>query len=129
MTYKDPLVTWMRNHNIPVTRDRYIGLNWPDGEPDPWTPEDEAQLPEELQIGGQGYIGEPPLAVHAARINADEGKRIEEEIRTGAVEGRSPEEIAKRVVGTSRSHGIDGQTETTRQKIGRLGAALLKRKG
>ena len=33
----------------PVTRENYIGANWNDDPPDPWTPEDEAELPEFLQ--------------------------------------------------------------------------------
>lgn len=45
-----PIVKSMRKHGIPVTRENYIRENWtPDIMPDPWTVEDEAELPDELQ--------------------------------------------------------------------------------
>lgn len=43
-----PLLDYMRQQGIPVTRDSYIALdNF--GETPEWTPEDEAELPEDLQ--------------------------------------------------------------------------------
>lgn len=45
-----PVVDSMIKSGIPVTRENYIRCNWtPDIMPDPWTVEDEAELPEELQ--------------------------------------------------------------------------------
>ncbi len=52
MTYADPLVTWMKAHNIPLTRDRYLNLAYPDGEPDELSAEQESMLPPEIQLGG-----------------------------------------------------------------------------
>jgi hypothetical protein len=49
---KDPIIEYMKENDIPVTRDNYIGLNWL-GDYDPSEPlpaELEADLPEELQI-------------------------------------------------------------------------------
>jgi hypothetical protein len=43
------ILALMREYNIPVTRENYIACNWPDNRPDPWTAEDEAELPEFLQ--------------------------------------------------------------------------------
>lgn len=47
----DILVTWMKNHNVPLTRGAYLALAFPEGEPDPWTEEDEMMLPPEVQFG------------------------------------------------------------------------------
>lgn len=41
----NPLVDWMVKKGVPITRDTYIALAYGDGVPDPWTPEDEAELP------------------------------------------------------------------------------------
>jgi len=45
----DHVVNKLKQLDIPVTRENYIDLNWLGEPPDPWTPEDEEQLPEELQ--------------------------------------------------------------------------------
>lgn len=45
----DILVNWLNKKGIPVTRDNYIALAYPDGPPAPWTAEHEADLPDELQ--------------------------------------------------------------------------------
>ena len=45
----DRLASWMKTHGVAVTRERYIGLNWGSDAPTPWTPELEAELPDELQ--------------------------------------------------------------------------------
>jgi hypothetical protein len=50
MTYVDPIVTWMQNHDIPLTRDRYLNLAYPEGVPEPWTAEHEALLPVEFRL-------------------------------------------------------------------------------
>ena len=45
----DSLLRWMKANGVAVTRDNYIQLAWGSEPPDPWTPEHEAELPEELQ--------------------------------------------------------------------------------
>jgi hypothetical protein len=45
----DPLLRWMKAHNVPVTREKYLALAYGEDLPDPWMPEHEAELPEELQ--------------------------------------------------------------------------------
>jgi thioredoxin reductase len=45
----DALLRWMKSRDVPITRDAYIQLAWGNDPPDPWTPEHEAELPEELQ--------------------------------------------------------------------------------
>jgi hypothetical protein len=49
MTSAEAQVRWMRRHNIPVTRETYVGLAYGAEPPEPWTPQHEAKLPEELQ--------------------------------------------------------------------------------
>jgi hypothetical protein len=44
-----PVVEHMQRHGIPVTRENFIEWNWPDGKPDPWEADHEADLPDELQ--------------------------------------------------------------------------------
>jgi hypothetical protein len=45
----DPISDWLEKMGEPVTREAWIDVNWFGEPPDPWTAEDEAQLPEELQ--------------------------------------------------------------------------------
>ena len=45
----DQLLRWMKQNNVPITRAKYLGLAFGKEMPDPWTPEHEAELPEELQ--------------------------------------------------------------------------------
>jgi hypothetical protein len=52
------IVDWMRRHNIPLTRERYRALaHFPDLPPD-LSPEEEADLPEELQDWSQDFPAE-----------------------------------------------------------------------
>lgn len=44
----DHITPLLKQLGLPVTRENWISFNWPEL-PDPWTPEDEAQLPPELQ--------------------------------------------------------------------------------
>jgi hypothetical protein len=44
-----PLLDWMRRHDIPITRENYLKLAYPEGLPTPWTIEHERELPPELQ--------------------------------------------------------------------------------
>ena len=45
----DILVNWLKKKGIPVTRDNYLQLAYPDGAPRPWTAEHEEALPDDLQ--------------------------------------------------------------------------------
>jgi hypothetical protein len=45
----DPVIAHMRIESIPLTRENYLALAYPDGLPAPWTAELEAELPEELR--------------------------------------------------------------------------------
>lgn len=40
----------LRDAGMPVTRENYIEAAYGDDVPDPWTPEDEAELPDFLQL-------------------------------------------------------------------------------
>lgn len=42
---QSPLLDWMRRHNLPLTREKYLALAYPDGLPEPFGPELEAELP------------------------------------------------------------------------------------
>jgi len=44
-----PLLMWMKQQRIPITREAYLALAYPDRPPDEWTAELEAQLPASLQ--------------------------------------------------------------------------------
>jgi hypothetical protein len=50
------IIAFIREAGLPVTRENYIATNWPDV-PDPWTAEDEAELPEFLQKKESGPEG------------------------------------------------------------------------
>jgi hypothetical protein len=45
----DPLAQLMQQAGIAVTRQNYIDAAWGVDPPDPWMPEDELDLPEELR--------------------------------------------------------------------------------
>ena len=45
----NPIVKWLEELKIPVTRQSFIDLNWGDNVPDPWNAEAEYEIPEELQ--------------------------------------------------------------------------------
>jgi hypothetical protein len=49
----DSLLKWMKQHNVPIKRETYLQLAYGNELPDPWTPEHEAELPEELQNAAQ----------------------------------------------------------------------------
>ena len=46
----DPISAYLMKQGIPVTRENWIDLNWVGEPPDPWTQEDEQELPESLQL-------------------------------------------------------------------------------
>jgi hypothetical protein len=45
----DILVVWLKEQGIPVTRNVYLAIAFPEGEPDPWTEEGEMMLPAYLK--------------------------------------------------------------------------------
>jgi tripartite-type tricarboxylate transporter receptor subunit TctC len=47
--WRDPISRWLEEKGYPVTRENWLAMAYPDGEPEPWTAELEATLPEELQ--------------------------------------------------------------------------------
>jgi hypothetical protein len=72
----DQLVTWMLAQNIPITRDTYLALAWGSNFPDPWMPENEAELPSFLRerepASGSGRPAPwaaRPVGFHASRGN------------------------------------------------------------
>ena len=66
----DQVTAFLQSAGLPVTRQTYIEVNWWGAIPDPWTPEDEAELPEELQDwdlfqeadGGASVVAKPGAA-------------------------------------------------------------------
>jgi hypothetical protein len=46
---ESPVLRLMKKHGLPIRRDLFIHLNWMGSPPDPWTIEDELELPEELR--------------------------------------------------------------------------------
>ena len=40
----DPILQTMLRRGVPLTREAYVAMNWPD-EPEEWTPEHEEQMP------------------------------------------------------------------------------------
>lgn len=57
----DPLLDWMRSANVPIMRDTYIALSWGANVPDPWMPEDEAELPSFLRSGRSAAQAAPAV--------------------------------------------------------------------
>ena len=48
----DDIIEFMLKHDIPITRERYLGIAYPNGLPEDYGFELEAELPEELQDPG-----------------------------------------------------------------------------
>ena len=40
-----PTLAYMINKGLPLTREEWISMNWPDGKPKPWTAEHEMEVP------------------------------------------------------------------------------------
>jgi hypothetical protein len=40
-----PTLAYMIKHGLPLTREKWISMNWPDGAPKPWTAEHEMEVP------------------------------------------------------------------------------------
>ena len=49
MEHENPLIQTMKNHGTPITRENFIELNWGEDIPNPWTAEDEEEIPESLR--------------------------------------------------------------------------------
>lgn len=130
MTYVDPLIQTMKANDIPITRETYLDLAYPDGVPDPWTTEHEIELPPEVRWDGRGSppfkIGHFSISQWAAYLAQDDKSRIDSAIRSGIIGGLDNTEIARKVIGSSGLHGVDGVTEVTRQRITQLGRAAIK---
>jgi hypothetical protein len=71
-TMSEQLIETLREAGLPVTRENYILLNWGSEPPDPWTPEDEDELPEELQMGrdSSGKTHDSPCSCARCRRHA-----------------------------------------------------------
>lgn len=54
----DYVFEFMKREGLPLTREKYLGLAYGQELPDPWTPEHEAELPEELQEHADSNKGE-----------------------------------------------------------------------
>jgi len=65
-----PVLEWMKKHNVPITRENYLAINYLGNVPE-IGPEVESELPEELQLpewrdegdeesecGGENYLTE-----------------------------------------------------------------------
>jgi hypothetical protein len=46
---QDHVLDLLRQFNLPLTRDNYLGLAYPEGLPEDWGAEGEAGLPEEIR--------------------------------------------------------------------------------
>jgi hypothetical protein len=78
----DPLAVFMRKEKIPLTRENYIALNYLGELPEDWTPEDEADLPAELQdwsrfglVDGQFALKKPMVRKGRILRNRRHGRR------------------------------------------------------
>lgn len=125
----DILVTWMKNNNVPLTRNAYLALAYPEGEPDEWSAEEEAMLPKEIQWDMQGPVPVQlegfSIAQWAHYFSTQDRGRIDAALRSGLVAGLDNTEIARKVIGSLQLLGIDGVTEITRQHIARLGRVAI----
>jgi hypothetical protein len=45
----NPMLAYMIKNGLPLNRETWINLNWGGDTPDPWTAEDEAELPPSWQ--------------------------------------------------------------------------------
>jgi hypothetical protein len=125
----DNLVTWMEKNNIPLTRERYLNLAYPEGEPDEWSAEQESMLPTEIQWDMQGPVPVQlegfSIAQWAHYFSNQDLARIDTAIRSGLIAGLDNTEIARKVIGSLQLLGIDGVTEITRRHITSLGRIAI----
>jgi hypothetical protein len=50
-----PLLAYMIEHGIPLTREKYISMSYLGHPPDPWTAEHEAELPTPFRLGEEEW--------------------------------------------------------------------------
>ena len=65
----DPVIEMLDALGLPATRQNYIDLNW-SPLPDPWTPDDESELPEELQDWTRFEVQDGELVTKGATRDA-----------------------------------------------------------
>jgi hypothetical protein len=70
-TINELLIQTLHDAGLPVTRENFILLNWGSEPPEPWTNEDEDQLPEELQVGrdASGRVHDSPCSCTKCKAN------------------------------------------------------------
>lgn len=49
-----PTLKYMLEHNIPLTREKWISINYLGHPPEPWTDEHEAEVPMPFRLGQEG---------------------------------------------------------------------------
>jgi hypothetical protein len=123
----DTIVEFMKEHDIPLTRNAYMSLAYPEGDPDEWSAEQEAMLPSEIQqdVSAIKQIRGMTVAEWAHHFAQLDRARIDMAIRGGLIAGLDNTEIARKVVGSMELNGSDGVTEITRQGIARLGQVAI----
>lgn len=72
-------------------------------------------------------LSQVPRRDAVARLIAEDVNHVDTLIRSGLQAGLSGSAIAQSVTGTMLLDGMDGATEMTRQKIARMGLAIIKR--
>ena len=70
MTYESPLVTYCKERGLKLDRETYIAGCYPDGAPDPWTPEDESHAPAGVSMGRQGSAAARVLGLLARAMGS-----------------------------------------------------------
>jgi len=71
----DDMLAWMESEGLDITRENYIAFNWGSGITE-WTPEHEAELPEELQDWSQFMADKSGELVYTGKLapsDDDEG--------------------------------------------------------
>ena len=51
----DPVLRYMVRHMIPLTRENWLELSYPDGPPKDWGPELEAEVPNMFKLRGRDH--------------------------------------------------------------------------
>jgi hypothetical protein len=70
------VIAALAKQGIPITRENYIAFDYGDEVPDPWTAEDEAELPDILQEGYDGGGGREDDALQKYNEHHDERGRF-----------------------------------------------------
>jgi hypothetical protein len=99
----DRLAQFMRRHDIPLTRDAWISLNWGADAPEPWTAEAEVQLPDELQDLSQVTDEDGP---------DDDDDEEDDELLLDAMDAWNEEDHPRKDDGKFGSGGASGAKES-----------------